>query len=188
MIERQKCQDPITLSIRTTIPAQHFTLGNELLLDICNDIPMRYHDTLRHTRGPRRINQESHILRRSDLLLAVAGSTRDIAHRGEMLDARIGITLVPNQDNAVFRHANFLRRFPRNGQHRGLRYKTLGMGVLELEGQLVNRVTRVCRRDGSAGPKCAPHHHGCIDAVWREEGQYIALAPLIQGFEALAEI
>jgi hypothetical protein len=28
MIERQKCQDPITLSIRTTIPAQHFTLGS----------------------------------------------------------------------------------------------------------------------------------------------------------------
>jgi acyl-CoA synthetase (AMP-forming)/AMP-acid ligase II len=37
--------------------------------------------------------------------------------------------ITPNQDNAVFRHANFLRRFPRNGQHRGLRYKTLGMGV-----------------------------------------------------------
>ena len=50
-----------------------------------NDIPMRQHDTLRHTRSPGRINQESYILRGSDLLLAVASSTRSIAHRANML-------------------------------------------------------------------------------------------------------
>lgn len=188
MIERQECQDPITLPIRTTIPSQHPTLTNELLSNIGNDIPMRQHDTLRHTRRPRGINQKRHILRRGDLLLTVAGSTRDIAHRAEMLDPRIGVPLVSNENNAVLRHADFLRSFPRNRQHRGLRYKSLGMGVLELEGQLVNRVTWVRRRDDSASPECAPHHDGCVDAVWCEESENIALAPLIQGFQALAEI
>lgn len=188
MIEGQKCQDPITLPIRTAIPTQHPTLTNNLLSNIGNDIPMRQHDTLRLTRRPRGINQKRHILRRSDLLLTVACSTRDIAHRAEMFDARIGIPLVSNENNAVLRHADFLRGFPRNRQHRGLRYKSLSMRVLELEGQLVNRVTWVRRRDDSAGPECAPHHDGRVDAVWCEEGENIALAPLIQGFQALAEI
>lgn len=104
-----------------------------------------------------------------------------------MLDARLGVALVADEDDSVLWNAGFLRGCGGYRKEGRLCDEDFGAGVLELEGQLLGCVCWVGWRHDTAGPDSTPHHGWGVDAVRGEEGQDIALLPVKGGLEALAE-
>jgi hypothetical protein len=77
---------------------------------------------------------------------------------------------------------------PRRLEVPRLRHQRPGPAVLELPRQLVDRVQRVRRAHGAAGPEAAHGHDRGVDRVWCVEGEHVALLPAPAGLQALAEV
>lgn len=88
----------------------------------------------------------------------------------------------------VLGDSDLLRGLEGNIQHGELRGEGLGTGVLQLEGQLVDRVGGVGWGDNAACPEGSPHQHRGVNRVRGEEAENIAFAPVVEGLEALSEV
>lgn len=69
-----------------------------------------------------------------------------------------------------------------------MRSQGLRAGRLQLKLQLVHRVRRVSWRDDAASPVRSPRYNGGINAVRSEQSEHVALLPLEDGLQALAEV
>lgn len=148
---------------------------------------MREHHALGHTGRAGGVDQEGEVAGWVDLGLAEASSAGDVADGGEVLNARLGVALVADEDDSVFWNAGFFRCRGGYLEEGRLRDEDFGAGVLELEGQLLGCVGWVGWRHDTASPDSTPHHGWGVDAVRGEEGQYVALLPVKGGLEALAK-
>ena len=60
-------------------------------------------------------------------------------------------------------------------------------GISDLKGEFFCSVSRVCGRDGAAGPKAAPYDGGVIDGVGAVKSKDVALLPIPLGLETFAK-
>lgn len=105
-----------------------------------------------------------------------------------MLDAMRLIARLTDENDSILWDPDFLR----GGQSIGEKWpggdNRFTAAVLELEGELSDRVRRVCRRNDSAREK-RPKVYGCqVDVVGRVNVEDILSLPVPQIAETLAEI
>lgn len=188
MVEGKESQNSIALPVFAPVPGQVTRLPNPQHLDIRHDILMAQHHPLRMPSRPRRVYQERQVLLRIQLYPPIPRRPRRIPYRRKVLESILLIPPLPHQDDPIQRHARLLRRLLRHAQARRLRHQRLRARILQLEGQLVGRVSRVGGGEDPARPVAAPYYGGGVDAVGGEEREHVASFPVPGGFESLAEV
>lgn len=157
--------------------------------EVGDDVSVRQLHALRQARSTRAVHEEGGILLGVEPRAAGRQQTSPrAADLGEVLELAGRVPRVAEQDDAVLRQADDLGGFDYRGQHRHLRHDTRHLGVLHLEGQLLDRVGRVRRRARAAGPEHAEEDRGVVDIVGREESQDVALLEAPLRLESPAEL
>lgn len=145
-----------------------------------------------HTFGQSRcataIDEEREILIWIDLRSSESLRPRDVPHRSEMLVPALRMPRVADQSNPVFRYPNLLASFQSDIDKRQLREQCSRSAILQLVRKLFLCVSRICWRHNASSPMRSPYDRRRIDAIWCVESQDIALLPIPETFQSLAEV
>lgn len=102
------------------------------------------------------------------------------------MNARL-IPSLSQQQDPLRRQTHERRRLARNLQKRLLRNKSLCARILELLSQLLGRIRGIGRARHAAGPVDGEVDYRHFNVVWREEAHDMALFPVQDMAETLAE-
>lgn len=143
---------------------------------------MAQHHSLGQPRRTRRIDQKREVILGVHPHPRLTGRGRDLVKVHELTRR---VSIITEQNNPIKRQTDLLRSGGDSRQERLASGNRLGAIVLQLERKLVNRVSRVRRRDDPAREKGPVDDDRDVDTVGRKESDSIIFLPVPRRPEAV---